>query len=301
MGDEQQGPFVQEKHLLQGLAAGDVEVSCRLVEDEEVRFLEQQARESEAGALTAAQNRDALVHVVAAEQEPSEIGASILGAEVLHVDDRVEHGAVLRQVVGTLSLEADLDVVAEGGASAQRRLVAEDCLQERRLPDTVRPDDRGARMAFERQVLYVQQLDRSSAVVKADFETLCREDDPSGPGRARRAQGDRLVVPDRLDALHPVEALFPAEGLARALSRAVALDEVLLLPDELLLTHVLRLLPSLALGLEVAVLAVVPLVRGELAVVDLPNLGGDLVEEVAVVRNDYEGVGRSTQKALQPA
>ena len=301
MGDEQQGAVVLQEHLLQGLAGGDVEVGRRLVEDEEVRLFQQQAREYQPGAFTAAQDRDGLVHVVAAEQEPAQIGTRVLGAEVLHVDDRVEYRPLLRQVVGSLTLEADLDVVAERRAACERRFVAEYGVEEGRLADAVRSDDGRAGTPFERKVLYVQQLDRPATVVKADFEALRREDDPARAGRARRSHGDGPVGLDGLNALHAVQALLPAQRLARTLPRTVAFDEVLLLPDELLLPHVLGLLPPFALGLEVAVLAVVALVRGELAVVDLPYLGCHLVEEVAVVRDDYEGMRRSAEEALQPA
>ena len=122
---------------------------------------------------------------------------------------------------------------------------------------------------FERKVLDVQQLDWPAAVVKADFEALRREDDPAV--RDALAVPMVMVLSDLTVSTRSMRLrrFFPAERLARTLACAVAFDEVLLLFDELLLAHVLGLLPPLPLGLEVAVLAVVALVRGELAVVDL--------------------------------
>ena len=67
VGDEQHRAVVLPERIEQHLLGGEIEVVGRLVQDQEIRWIQQHARENEACLLTARQRADLLVDVVAGE------------------------------------------------------------------------------------------------------------------------------------------------------------------------------------------------------------------------------------------
>ncbi len=114
MGDEQQrtGEFAQR--LLERLAAFEVEVVGRLVEDQHVGAGGHQDRQREAPPLATREDLQRLLRLLAAEQEPPEQRSRLARRQPGGVLGRLEHGSRRRraQLVGVLREEPELDVVA---------------------------------------------------------------------------------------------------------------------------------------------------------------------------------------------
>ena len=136
---------------LDRLAGGDVEVVRRLVEQEQVGRQDAQQGELEARPLAARQQADLLEHVVAAEQEPGEVPAGLAGGDRDRLEDGVEDGRARDRGVAQLGEVGGLHVVAEGDRPVERRQVARDRPQQRRLARAVRPDDADPLAALRRR------------------------------------------------------------------------------------------------------------------------------------------------------
>ena len=98
-------------------------------------------RELEPRALAARQRADLLERVVAAEQEPGQVGARLTGRHRDRVEQRIEHGRARDRRAAELGEVAELDGIAERQRAIERRQVAGDRPQERGLAGAVRPDD----------------------------------------------------------------------------------------------------------------------------------------------------------------
>jgi len=72
MGHEANGSLVGLEGVLQDATPRDVQMVGRLIEKKKIRLLHQHVAEKEPASLTAAQHRDALLHLVIAEEEGSE-------------------------------------------------------------------------------------------------------------------------------------------------------------------------------------------------------------------------------------
>ncbi len=116
----------------------------RLVQQQEVGALQRQPGQRDAAALPAAERADLAEHVVAAEQELAQEVARLRHRQVLHVQDRVQHRFVRVQPGLRLRQVAHLHAGAEPHAALQRRNVAEDGLEQRRLARAVGADQRHA-------------------------------------------------------------------------------------------------------------------------------------------------------------
>ena len=77
MGDDEQRRRRLAQERLDRLARRDVEVVRRLVEEQQVRRLDAEQRQLEPRPLAARQRADLLERVVAAEQEPGQVGARL--------------------------------------------------------------------------------------------------------------------------------------------------------------------------------------------------------------------------------
>ena len=137
--DDRRRGLGQER--LDRLAGGDVEVVGRLVEQEQVGRQDAQQGELEARPLAARQQADLLERVVAAEQETGEVPARLAGGDRDHREDGVQDGRARDGGVAQLGQVGGLHVVAERDAALERRQVARDRPQQRRLARPVRPDD----------------------------------------------------------------------------------------------------------------------------------------------------------------
>ena len=126
--DEQDRAGERLERLLERLAALEVEVVRRLVEDEEVRAGRDDDREREPAPLAAGERGDGpLVHVPAGEEELAEQRLRLAAGEPGRARGGVEHAAAARQLDLVLREVRGLDAVAE--------------------PDRLRPAARAARRA----------------------------------------------------------------------------------------------------------------------------------------------------------
>jgi hypothetical protein len=102
VGDEDERAVEGEQRVLERLAALDVEVVRRLVEDQHVRAAGDEDRERQAPALAAAQPGQRLLGLLAAEQEAPEQRARLVRGEPGVARARLEHAAGLPQLLGVL-------------------------------------------------------------------------------------------------------------------------------------------------------------------------------------------------------
>src|SRR5581483_3065766 len=132
---------------LERLAALEVEVVRRLVEDEEVRAARHGDGKREAPPLAARQDADRLlVRVPAGEEEASEEALRVGALQAGHRLDALEDGAARVELHLLLREVADLDAVADRDAVPLHEL-----REERRLPGAVRPDERDMLSPLDRE------------------------------------------------------------------------------------------------------------------------------------------------------
>ena len=82
-----------------------------------------------------------LERVVAPEQEPGEVAARLAGRDRDRLEERVEHGRARDRRPAELGEVADRDAAADRQDAVERRQLAGDRPQQRRLARAVRPDD----------------------------------------------------------------------------------------------------------------------------------------------------------------
>ena len=130
VADDEQRRRRIEHERLDRLAGRDVEVVRRLVEQQHVRGHDPEQRELEPRPLAARERSDLLERVVAAEQEPGEVGARLARRQ----RDRVEQG-----------------VEDRGAARSPRRGAARGSRAGRALPNVSRPSIGGSSPAIVRR------------------------------------------------------------------------------------------------------------------------------------------------------
>jgi hypothetical protein len=157
VADEDERPVVRLERAHEGVDRGDVEVRRRLVHQEEVRRLDEEAREREARLLAAGEDGHLLVDVVLAEEEGAEDRAALLLGELVLVRPQLHHvledrragGEVIEAVLGEVAGD---DVAAELARPALDRDDAGQDLEERRLARAVRPDEHDPLAALRHEV-----------------------------------------------------------------------------------------------------------------------------------------------------
>ena len=283
----------------------DVEVRRRLVHEQEVRRVDQQLHQREAGFLATGKHRDLLMHVVLAEEERAQHAAGLLfreavlrGAEFHHV---LEDGQLRVEVVDAVLGEVARDHVAAflAEAAVDRDDAGED-LEEGGLARAVGADEHRALAAFALEVEVL--VDDVFTVGLLDVLELHHLE--AGAGRLGEAELDLLQVVlglvDR-DLFEPGDLLLLGlrAGGHRGLG-AEAVDERLQVRDLTLLVLEHRLLAFLAghaLGDEVVVVAVVAM---EALAAEFDHARAEGVEEGTVVRDDDEAARVAGQVVLEP-
>ena len=190
MGDEDQRAVEPAQRVLERLAALDVEVVGRLVEDQDVGSRGDEDRERQATQLAAGQHGDLLLGVGAREQEPAQQGPRLSGSQTGRPLRRLQGGALLPDLLGVLGEEAQLDVVAAAQLAVRERPAAGERLDQRRLARAVGADDRDVLAALEPQLGVLDQR----AVAGADRRVLELERHASGAARAVELEPDRAAV-----------------------------------------------------------------------------------------------------------
>ncbi len=291
-----------EERLLERAERVDVEVVRRLVEEEEVAGLLHGAGEVEAVHLAPREVADPLLLVGPLEVEHRAPGAAAHLAAADHdlllaardlLPDRL-------RLVGPVAVLVDVrgeDRLAHLQDAAVGRLEAHDHLEEGRLSGPVRADD-----ADDAALGQVEGEVVEEEVLAVRLLQALRTDDDVAEARAGRdvdlvrlaaavgaAVGEELLV--------GLEARLPL-GVAGAGGHA---DPLQLALERLLLGRLGLLLLREARRLLLEPGGVVPLPRNAGAAVELEDPLGDVVEEVAVVRDGDDGAGVLGEVLLEPA
>ena len=227
---------------------------CRLVEDEEVRGLQQHAGQRDAGAFAAGEHSDFLEDIVAREKEAAEDVAHlrhrISGSNGL---DGFEDGEIGIELVGmVLGEERGRDLVAQRDISRIGFLLAGDEAAEGGLARTVGPDDGELLALVDLEIEAVENLERAVGF----GDGLKFRDGVAGVRRGWEFEIHHCVVAFRLgdadDFRQQLDAGLDEGGLVGGSAEAV--DEALGFRDLALLRGVLLeldIFPQDGLALEV--------------------------------------------------
>ena len=274
-----------------------------LVEDEHVGLPDHQAAEHEPGRLAARQRLEALLGVVAAEQDHPELAAREAGpTSVAVLLDPGLRGALRRaQVVGGVLGEVPgVRLISPCNRPGICRQVSHHDIQQRRFADPVRADDRQPVTPHDVEVDPVQHPVLAEGLADAphlQHLAPARPHLPEAEDRIpARTHGQRLQRP---------RLLLDQPQLALRLPRLRRLG-----PEPV---HELAVVRDLALALGDLLLAALPVgrlrgdearvvagVAGDRLVVDVEDVGGDVVEEAVVVADHDRGPAEPLQELLQP-
>ena len=152
MGDEEHRAGERLERRLERLAALEVEMVRRLVEDEEVGARGDDHRERESPPLAAREHGDLLLLLgVAREEELAQEVLRLGTCESRHRDGAVEHGAALVELDVVLGEVGGLDAVTHADLPAVRVAMADERLEQRRLARAVRADERDVLLALDHE------------------------------------------------------------------------------------------------------------------------------------------------------
>jgi hypothetical protein len=130
----------------------------RLVEDQHVRARLDEDRQGEPPALAAGQPVERLLRRLAAEQEPPQQRARLVGLQAGRALRRLQHRArAAAELLRVLGEHAELDVVATPQLAAVELARPGQRVDQRRLPRPVRPDERHVLAALEPQLEVLEQ------------------------------------------------------------------------------------------------------------------------------------------------
>ena len=287
--------------VVQGRDALQIQMVGRLIQYEEIGPRKHHPAQHAPHLLAAGENLCRLVYVVAGEEHSSEespqIALALVLGELTHPFDQilveaVEEGVMIFREIGRLDAGAPFD------AAAVRLLQTHQNLKQHGHGKFVPADDGDLVFLAHDEADLVQQLHPVDGLgdlchKQAVLARLAVRLEPD-PGIAA-AGGGKLFDGDL------VQKLAPAGGLARlapvgreARDKGLQLLDLLLgplvlVPDQLL-NQLARLVPEV----------VVAHIHLDLAVVDIHDVGADVVEEVAVVAHHQHRPLIVHQKVLQP-
>ncbi|TLD45743.1 MAG: hypothetical protein FAZ92_02005 [Accumulibacter sp.] len=311
MRDEDQRSLELLERGIERLDRFHVEVVGRFVHHQHVRPLQHQPAEDHPPLLATGDDAYRLLHLVAREQQAAEgaadqrrqivalVGAAagVAGDPVGQAEIAVEVQRVVLRVVARARLLGPLD------AAALRLQFAQQQLQQSRLADAVLADDRQTLTSVEAEVELAEDWPLGTVIGESEILDLDRL--PVQLLLVVELEADpRILARRRFDVLgfQFVDQLQARGGLfgLRCVRREAA-DEALQFGDPLLRLGVgaLLSLPGLRRGLHEVV--VVAWVDGDLAVIEVRHVRADLVEEVAIVRDDDHRAVALVDHVFQPA
>ena len=229
------------------------------------------------------------------EQQAAEKGAQGFLGEAEDILQLRQHRLVGVEIGEVLIVVAHGDARAHLDAARKRPQLAEERLQQARLPGSIRPDDGHSLAGVHGESRHGQQL----ALAISQLQAIALKDEVAGDGGSQ-ADADLLVVGGRRDACQAVEPCLTAARLAGALPGFVAADELLGSGDVVLLRLVFFLPDGPAFAAQPNVLPVIPGVPLAQPGLKLKNVIGRVLEEPAVVGDDQHAGFREAQKAFQP-
>ena len=289
--DGDDGALERLERLLEHLLAGDVEVVGGLVQEEDVGGGDHELGERQPSLLTARQELDGFLVEAGAElhlaEERLEVVEALVGSR-LH--QRLQHAHLRVQTLSLVLVEVvhlALVVVAHHRGARERLLLLLHQPHHRGLAAAVGTDHRHALAAvnLERRVL------EQSLLVVPVRQVLDARDDLGRPGRVREPEPPLLLHPRFLDGIFQEAGglLGRRVGSARLAAAGQPPDHLAiarhLLHELLVLDHLLRA----AAHFLTLVVAVVALERGGAAALNLDGFGAQLVEKLAIVRDDDHG------------
>ena len=298
--DEHQRALVVLQGHRQGVAHVEVEVVGGLVEEQHRGPAPGDHREREARLLPAGQRRAGMKGHVARESPAAEIVAHrLLGGvrpqlrEVLHrAPARTER---LHRVLGEV---ADPRVATAHLLPPEQGQLAREAAQQGRLPRPVAPEQPHPVAGREPESHGLQHGRRAGVAQRRLLEL--HERGRHLPGARKGEAIGRVGVRGRATghALELLQAALRLAGLARLVPEAVHEGADLAHPRLLLLVHRLANRQGLrALALEGAVGAAVAL---RVPALQVHHVGGDAVEEVAIVGDDEGGALALLEPVLEP-
>ncbi|OPZ61343.1 MAG: hypothetical protein BWY88_00275 [Synergistetes bacterium ADurb.Bin520] len=184
-----------------------------LVQDEEVRVLQQKLQKSQARLFPAGQHGDGLVDVVSGEQKsPQEVSLGQVVMPGTQTLDLLPYGVLVIQVSrallgekGPLYVKSQADVPFLGGLfSAQKAAKG-------RLARAVDPYQGHPVPSFQHEVQIAEDL----FPPVGHAQILSRQDGAPAPGAGRKMELHRFVVALQADLLEALQALDPALDLGR--------------------------------------------------------------------------------------
>ena len=286
MGDEQQRSFVLAQGALQFLFRLDIEMIRRLIEHEQVDRLLDDLREPHACRLAAGECEHLCRDVLIGQPAGSERRANLeVRAAGICLPELLQRGILIPR--RTLLLEiTDGNKVPALHRAGDRRLHAEQCLEQRRFSQSVRAADGDLPAA-----LYADVYGRRQRRIVAEHQSFRLEHEPRW--RPVHIEMEVRLRPLRAlrEDLHLVKALLATvRHAARRNARLVALDEILLARNLRLLALVSRcLLPALERCHFLEMLITSRIAR-ELQILDMPDDIRDCIEERDVMRDEDERV-----------
>ncbi len=157
--DDEDRPLELADRPFEGVAGPDVEVVRRLVHDQQVGRGGRQPGQRGLALLAAGELADVVQDEIAGEAEPGEEVADVPldPVGVVLGPDGAEDGGLGRERFEPLVVVADQDLVAELDLARVGRDLADQGLDQRRLPRAVRAEDADALAAEEREVEVLEQ------------------------------------------------------------------------------------------------------------------------------------------------
>ena len=152
--DEHERALELEQRRDERLDRFEIEMVRRLVEHEHVGFLRHDAAEDQPRGFAAGERAHLLVHVVAREEDATELrhgSRSVLRRQGVGDDSSGVAAGIEQELAMVLRKVADVRLVAPVDLAGVRRDVLGRNLEQRRLAEAVRTDDRDALAAADEQ------------------------------------------------------------------------------------------------------------------------------------------------------
>jgi hypothetical protein len=299
--DEENGSRKRLERRLEGLAALEVEVIRRLVEDEQVGPGRDEDGQREPSPFPAGERGHRLrMRLPAGEEEPPEKRLRLGSVEARRPLSALEGAAALVEVDGVLREVADLHPVAELEASG------DEILEEGRLAAPVRPDQRHPLAALECKGSVADE----NAPTRLHVRSLDLEHDPAASLRLpeREAEPARTARQERVLPRRAITLLLEPGDLRQlrlgllglGLLVTEALDEAL--QPRNVLRHPCGRLLRVECTFRLFPPPHVPgaAEEGRTAGLELQRCGRDRLEEPPVVRDDDDCGVELDELALEP-
>ena len=286
---ERSGEFQQCR--LQGLARGNIQMIGRLIQQQEVRLIEQQLRQVKALAFSARQHPYVLEDFLSTKEEASQIGPRLLGRHRAPVEDLVQDSVIVRQRGRGLLGKVPRPKAYPGRhAAGGGRLQPGQHLQERGLTGAVGAHQADALPAIDLQVDPGEDV-RLAVPLHHGLQSHYRA--PGWRHGAGDHTHDRLTLRwlDR-SRRETSETLLPAFCLGGPVPRTIPPDVRLEFLHFLLAAVIgLRLLLDL-LRLEGGIDGVRPWKGSHEAALQLEGPRGDRIQQAPVVADDDGRTGK---------